>query len=1046
MTCHFNSSKKCLLCFLTLSFMTLLSSCSESKTTMSKITIIFPQSSDLAKNDHSSSQGYLAKANPATISSFNCYGVLVSYENSNNSCQGLNGELLLTPNLRAGMFSSGSSVVLSIPRGYGRKISIIASENDTANCPSLDIMTLAQRVHMSKIKLIGEVTADLLKAEETVEITTDPESVITVDFCQGPLFTWDPLPEQKDPSTNFTGILAVSDITDSTALLSWDNDPQAVAYDIFQVEAVGAGSSSVTENLVLLATAGGGMHSYLLSGLAVAHDYTLRVLARFADGSYDSNTVNFAITTAAFPQAPNNLTIVTPVLPNVPQNPITILVEGVKIGDVIRVYGDTNCSVNNYLAEATAMADNLSINVSFPSSGSYQIHATATGSSGTTSPCSVAGIYYDFNLSSFAGLNNIINITDSTAELQWISHSSAIGYQVLRKIGSNVTNFFYVNGGSSMSVVLTNLTPGENYEFLVRMEWPNHTFDNNSNFMSAQMALTPTIPTGIELVNPYGQIAGFNNFPVLKVLGTKSGDTIRIFADSICSVQIGEQIAPNNSNETQITLNSLVPANYQFYARAIGSGGNPSPCSIAFAPYLLMVPFAGVSNYTDLTDSSVVLHWALHPNAAHYLIYEVVGGNLTYLTSSVDGVSTEIKLEGLIPNHNYVFRVRVQDSYSSSDNNTNDLPLTTNIAPNAPSILTLVHPVGGSGLSAHPIIQVEGVKSGDIIKLFTDSICSEGHKVAEVNATGVVMQLSPISPLAAGSYNFYASATNSLSQASACSSSFVTYAKLACPIGYIPVPPNPALYTFAPFCVAKYEMKNNASVATSQAAGFPWTNLTQDEARSHCFALGANYQLISNAQWMTVAHNAEQGSLNWSSGTPATGVFPRGHCDSGPSSTLEASSNDGDHYYLTNNFLGQGPLSGEEQRRVLILSNGEKIWDMAGNVSEWVDWNIDPAMKAYLSIDGTTSALWKEINIIDANISLGQYMEPAAWLPFYHPSINSSNGIGKYWAGYNNSGGAAQRGGNFSSGGSAGIYALQLQNSASNYSGSELGFRCSFVP
>ncbi len=121
-----------------------------------------------------------------------------------------------------------------------------------------------------------------------------------------------------------------------------------------------------------------------------------------------------------------------------------------------------------------------------------------------------------------------------------------------------------------------------------------------------------------------------------------------------------------------------------------------------------------------------------------------------------------------------------------------------------------------------------------------------------------------------------------------------------CPTGFIPVPGNKD-FNQPGFCVAKYEMtyadadvpnscegtcpgspveNNTVGYSTdyntiTYIAGkpivslpnkYPIVKISQIAAIASCKALGTNYHLITNNEWMTIARNIESNSDNWSTG------------------------------------------------------------------------------------------------------------------------------------------------------------------------------------
>ena len=133
----------------------------------------------------------------------------------------------------------------------------------------------------------------------------------------------------------------------------------------------------------------------------------------------------------------------------------------------------------------------------------------------------------------------------------------------------------------------------------------------------------------------------------------------------------------------------------------------------------------------------------------------------------------------------------------------------------------------------------------------------------------------------------------------------------------------------------KYEAKQVGSSNTpiSQASGLPWVSISQTAAIANSSnVIGCTgCHLITETEWLTIAQNVLNNPINWSSGTVGTGYIYSGHNDNAPSGTIDASTNDSDGYYGT----GNSSSSGANQKRTLALSNGEVIWDLAGDAYEW---------------------------------------------------------------------------------------------------------------
>jgi len=286
-----------------------------------------------------------------------------------------------------------------------------------------------------------------------------------------------------------------------------------------------------------------------------------------------------------------------------------------------------------------------------------------------------------------------------------------------------------------------------------------------------------------------------------------------------------------------------------------------------------------------------------------------------------------------------------------------------------------------------------------------------------------------------------------------------------CPPGYVGVPGSDisglghtsssftntdwSLNTAKDFCVMKYPAKNNnaSTAATSIYSTTPWVSInrgletdTTINAIRACGLGGA--RLISNTQWQTVARNAESVAANWSENATGSGVMPRGHSDnqhlisgmSGSGSPLDHPPGDTDGYYGTGNTVS----AGWEQRRTLFLSNGEVVWDFAGNVFQWVsDEANDLGTNPYLTgsdIEFTNSTYFPSYSTNFPPDINRLIFGPS------NPSFNSNKNIGKI-QGASPYAGPVYRGGSFNSGIMSGVFSAGLNRSYTSPD-SQTGFRC----
>lgn len=269
---------------------------------------------------------------------------------------------------------------------------------------------------------------------------------------------------------------------------------------------------------------------------------------------------------------------------------------------------------------------------------------------------------------------------------------------------------------------------------------------------------------------------------------------------------------------------------------------------------------------------------------------------------------------------------------------------------------------------------------------------------------------------------------------------------ISCPTNFIVVPGNSTFGT-VDFCVAKYETKiqgnsngaqtyNSSYVPESRESGTPWVNISQTNAITEAATACDGCHLITENEWMTILANVINVDSNWSGNSVGSGYIYNGHVNSNPASALAASSDDNDG--LSGITGGTGSGSQYNNRRTLTLSNGEVIWDMAGNVNEWTAGTINGGQ---LGISGESSYTTKQWN--DSNLAWNDFpltSRPSS-VSVAAASYGSTQGIGQIYSRYTESGlKAYRRGGSWTSTNFAGVFALSLNNGSGDTINS-LGFR-----
>ncbi|MFZ2126293.1 MAG: prepilin-type N-terminal cleavage/methylation domain-containing protein [Candidatus Microsaccharimonas sp.] len=257
-------------------------------------------------------------------------------------------------------------------------------------------------------------------------------------------------------------------------------------------------------------------------------------------------------------------------------------------------------------------------------------------------------------------------------------------------------------------------------------------------------------------------------------------------------------------------------------------------------------------------------------------------------------------------------------------------------------------------------------------------------------------------------------------------------AAVSCPTGYIVVPGNTTFGT-DDFCVMKYEAKNSSGFTVSEAAGAPWVSISQTSAIATATGACSGCHLITEAEWMTIAANVLSVASNWSGGSVGSGYIYSGHNDNVPANSLAASTDDNDGY------SGTGQTTGSNQRRTLTLTNGEVIWDLAGNVYEWTNATIASGQQPGLS--GESAFAWKEWNNGSLLMNgLPVNSRPSA-ISGTVASYSSTQGIGQLYSNYSNTNTRTYlRGGDWGNANYTGVLTLVLSDTPSS-AYSTVGFR-----
>jgi len=268
---------------------------------------------------------------------------------------------------------------------------------------------------------------------------------------------------------------------------------------------------------------------------------------------------------------------------------------------------------------------------------------------------------------------------------------------------------------------------------------------------------------------------------------------------------------------------------------------------------------------------------------------------------------------------------------------------------------------------------------------------------------------------------------------------------LNCATGYVPVPGSSTFNT-NDFCVMKYEAKcanitaetvglttpvtanntyDNSSTncvvsggapdykPVSVASGYPIGSISEANAAAYCSTIGGH--LMTNAEWMTIARNVEQTAANWNGGVIGTSWINRGN-------------------YTGAALAFDGTTVGTSQaKRTHTLSNGELIWDLSGNVSEWLADTCTSGAGSGSYFDSTGLIEWTDSNLDD--------YERGAAGPTVNTYNDATNALGRY-DGCSTTGNFFIRGGYVDTTNATYAGIFQLDQTSTGTAATRIGFRC----
>ena len=203
------------------------------------------------------------------------------------------------------------------------------------------------------------------------------------------------------------------------------------------------------------------------------------------------------------------------------------------------------------------------------------------------------------------------------------------------------------------------------------------------------------------------------------------------------------------------------------------------------------------------------------------------------------------------------------------------------------------------------------------------------------------------------------------------------------------------------FRVAKYlSSRGPAGIPVSSATGAPWVEINYHEAVAAASGVGLN--LLTETQALAIAWNVSQQDINWTGSKVGEGNLYQG-LHQGAFDSAQPGNVESDE---------------AEERRWFELSNGERLYDVAGNTFSWI---------------------FDDVHGDEQGVVVCRFESDDISLQAPYPSMEKGMGWrpdgGRDW-----SGNALVRGGCWGSGSDAG--AFDLGYGWPDVRGGDVGFRC----
>jgi hypothetical protein len=179
----------------------------------------------------------------------------------------------------------------------------------------------------------------------------------------------------------FDGIEFVGNITDSSAKIFWTPHPDAEYYELYLV--TGAPEAELIDTIASPAS------SFQLKDLINAKQYTLRLIVK--NSIHDKKDYSFY--TLEAPGSPGSIKKISPLVSASLIDRVSVVIEGLKVGDTVKVYSDNRC--HHEVGSSKVTHKIMTLTTDPLPLGKLAIHARAIGIHDNPSTCSVSFFDYE---------------------------------------------------------------------------------------------------------------------------------------------------------------------------------------------------------------------------------------------------------------------------------------------------------------------------------------------------------------------------------------------------------------------------------------------------------------------------------------------------------------------------------------------------------------------------------------------------------------------------------------------------------------------------